>query len=125
VGPLLGLSVFVIVLLISIVRRNENPRVLMISMLFTISIYYFLSTTVHPWYIAIPLIISVFTQYRFVIVWSFVVMLSYSAYANAPFQENYWLIFVEYVVVYGFLLFELLKSFPLSLKSPLHKFTRI
>lgn len=110
VGPLLGLSVFIIVLLLSIIRRNDNPRILMVSMLFTISIYYFLSTTVHPWYIAIPLIISIFTQYRFVVVWSLVVMLSYSAYGNESFQENYWLVFIEYLVVFTFLIFELSKS---------------
>lgn len=110
VGPLLGLSVFIIVLLLSITRRNNNPRILMCSMLFAISSYYFLSTTVHPWYIAIPLIISVFTKYRFVVVWSLVVMLSYSAYGNDAFQENYWLVFVEYLVVFCFLIFELLKS---------------
>jgi len=110
VGPLLGLSVFVIVLLLSIIRRNDNPHILMVSMLFTISIYYFLSTTVHPWYIAIPLIFSVFTQYRFVVIWSFVVMLSYSAYGNESFKENYWLVFIEYLVVFSFLIFEILKS---------------
>ena len=110
VGPLLGLSVFIIVLLLSIIRRNDNPRILMGSMLFIISIYYFLSTTVHPWYIAIPLIISVFTQYRFVVVWSLVVMLSYFAYGNETFRENYTLIFVEYTFVIGFLIFELFKS---------------
>jgi len=109
VGPLLGLTVFIIVLLLSIIRRNDNPRILMVSMLFTISIYYFLSTTVHPWYIAIPLIISVFTKYRFAVVWSFIVMLSYSAYGNDAFQENYWLIFIEYLVVFSFLIFEILK----------------
>lgn len=110
VGPLLGLSVFVIVLLLSLIRQNEKPRILLVSMLFAISIYYFLSTTVHPWYIAIPLIISVFTRYRFVVVWSMVVMLSYFAYSNEIFQENYWLIFVEYTLVIGFLIFELFKS---------------
>lgn len=109
-GPLLGLTVFVIVLLLSIIRRNEKPQVLMGSMLFAISIYYFLSTTVHPWYITIPLILSVFTQYRFVVVWSLVVMLSYIAYGNETFQENYWMIFVEYTMVIGFLIFELFKS---------------
>ncbi len=109
VGPLLGLSVFIIVLLLSIIPKNQNPRRLLVSMLFTISFYYFLSTTVHPWYIAIPLIISIFTPFRFVIVWSLVVMLSYSAYGNVPFQENYWLIFIEYLIVFSFLIYEVLR----------------
>lgn len=110
VGPILGLAIFIIVLLFAIIPKNQNPQRLMVSMLFTITIYYLLSTTVHPWYIAIPLVISVFTQYRFVVVWSLVVMLSYSAYGNEVFQENYWLIFIEYSVVFNFLIFELYKS---------------
>ncbi len=110
VGPLLGLTVFVIVMLFAMIPKNQIPRRLMVSMLFSISTYYFLSTTVHPWYIAIPLIISVFTQYRFVLVWSFVVMLSYSTYGNDIFQENYWFILFEYIAIFGFLIFELFKS---------------
>lgn len=110
VGPLLGLTVFIIILLFAIIPKNQNSQRFMISMLFSISIYYFLSTTVHPWYIAIPLTISIFTQYRFVVAWSFMVMLSYSAYGNETFKENYWFIYIEYIAVYGFLIFELIKS---------------
>jgi len=125
VGPLLGLSVFIIVLLFSIIRRNEKPQVLLVSMLFAISIYYFLSTTIHSWYIAIPLIISVFTQYRFVVVWSFLIMLSYSAYGNNTFKENYFLIFVVYFVVFGYMIIEVYKSRFQSFKSQLHKHASI
>lgn len=110
VGPLLGLTVFFIVIMLSIIRKNEQPKRMMETMLFAVVIYYFLSTTVHPWYIAVPLIISVFTRYRFVVVWSLVVMLSYSAYGNESFKENYWLVFIEYTAVIGFLIFEVLKS---------------
>jgi general stress protein CsbA len=61
---------------------------------------------VHPWYIATPLLLSVFTKFRFPLVWSLLIMLSYSAYANAEFQENYWLIAIEYIVVIGVFLLE-------------------
>lgn len=117
VGPLLGLTVFFIVIMLSIIRKNELPKRMMETMLFAVVIYYFLSTTVHPWYIAVPLILSVFTRYRFMIVWSFTIMLSYFAYGNDSFQENYWLVFIEYTAVIGFLIFEVFKSKSQPIKS--------
>jgi hypothetical protein len=110
VGPLLGITVFLIVITMAIVRKNQEPKHLMVSMLFAVSVYYFLATTVHPWYIVIPLIISVFTNYRFVIAWSFVIMLSYAAYSHPEFKENLWLVGVEYFVVFSFLSWEILQN---------------
>ena len=63
----------------------------------------------HPWYLATLVILSVFTNYRFPIVWSVVIVLSYQAYANIPWKENLWLIALEYLVVYGFLLWEIIQ----------------
>jgi hypothetical protein len=110
-GPLLGILVFAIMLQLAIIPKNQKPKVLLNSMLISVSIYYFMTTTVHPWYIAIPLILSVFTTYRFAVLWSLVVMLSYSAYQIEGFQENFWLIATEYGVVYGYFGYEFLKSY--------------
>jgi alpha-1,6-mannosyltransferase len=76
-------------------------------MLFGISIYFLLATTVHPWYICTPLILSVFTRYKFPIVWSAAVILSYSAYGLNDFSENLWLVALEYTVVIGFAVWEI------------------
>lgn len=78
-------------------------------MLLGVSAYFFLSTTVHPWYIATPLILSIFTRYRFAILWSFLVYLSYYAYGNEQFQENLWLVAAEYLLVIGYFIWEFLK----------------
>ena len=77
-------------------------------MLLGVSAYFLLSTTVHPWYIATPLLLSVFTKYRFPIVWSAFVMLSYSAYGAEGFKENLWLVAAEYVIVIAFAITEML-----------------
>jgi hypothetical protein len=108
-GPILGLTSLIVILLLTFIPKNERPRQMMVSMLMAISVYYFLSTTVHPWYIALPLIISVFTHYRFVVLWSLLVMVSYYAYGNSDFKESMWLVGGEYVLLYGFLGFELVK----------------
>ena len=108
-GPILGLTSLIVILILTFVPKNERPRQMMVSMLMAISVYYFLSTTVHPWYIALPLIISVFTPYRFVVFWSLLVMLSYYAYGNSDFKESMWLVGGEYVLLYAFFGYELLK----------------
>lgn len=88
-------------------RKTENLKQLLTAMLLALSFYFLLSTTVHPWYIATPLLLSVFTKYKFPIVWSFVVMLSYSAYGKEGFDENLWWVTLEYLVVIGMALWEL------------------
>jgi hypothetical protein len=40
-------------------------------------------------------------------VWSFVVILSYAAYTSDGFQENLWLVALEYIIVIGVFIKEL------------------
>jgi len=110
VGKVLPLVVIVFLLVISFFRKNNTPQQLITAMLFAISFYLLLSTTVHPWYIATPLLLSVFTKYRFPIVWSGMVMLSYSAYGIEGFSENLWLVAIEYTVVIGYFLLEIFQK---------------
>ncbi|WP_313111899.1 mannosyltransferase [Aequorivita sediminis] len=106
VGKILPLIVVLFILGLSFLKKNSTPQQLITSMLFAVSFYFLLSTTVHPWYIATPLILSVFTNYKFPIVWSFVVILSYSAYGKEGFDENLWLVALEYIIVTGVAVWE-------------------
>jgi hypothetical protein len=106
VGKILPLIVIGALLLLTFFRKNGKAQQLITVMLLGISFYFLLSTTVHPWYAATPLLLCVFTRYRFPVVWSFTIMLSYSAYGVDGFQENLWLIAVEYSVVIGFFVWE-------------------
>jgi alpha-1,6-mannosyltransferase len=106
VGKILPMIVIVFLVLISFLRNNKSISGLITSLLFGISFYYLLSTTVHPWYIATPLLLSVFTKYRFPLVWSLVVMLSYSAYGINGFSENLCLLALEYLIVIGYFIWE-------------------
>ncbi len=92
IGILAGLALF---------RKNNSLEKLITAMLFGFTAYLFLSTTIHPWYLAIPLMLSIFTNYRYLMVWSFVVILSYAAYTSAGFQENLWLVALEYIIIIG------------------------
>ena len=107
-GKILPLIVIAFVLVLAFFRKNRSTRDLLTVMLFSISFYFLLATTVHPWYAATPLLLCIFTKYRFPILWSGMVFLSYSAYGVNGFSENLWLVAIEYVVVIGFALWEIL-----------------
>lgn len=99
--------VLLFVLSFSFFRKIGTTKELITAMLLAFSVYLFMSTTVHPWYIATLLILSVFTNYKFPLVWSFIGILSYLAYANASHSENLWVISLEYLVIYTVFLWEL------------------
>ena len=95
------------VITISLFRKNITLVQLITALLFSLCFYYFTATTIHPWYLATPIILSVFTKYKFPIVWSLVVILSYQGYSNIPWKENLWLVAIEYFVVFSFLIYEI------------------
>ncbi|MHA6278610.1 glycosyltransferase 87 family protein [Salinimicrobium sp. CAU 1759] len=111
-GPVLAAVVFFLVLFLSLFRRNSEIRDLLTSMMFASVIYLFLATTVHPWYLATPILLSVFTKYKFVQVWSLIVVLSYFAYSQPDYAENLWLVAMEYVIVLGVMFFEIFSQRP-------------
>ncbi|OIQ23178.1 glycosyltransferase 87 family protein [Lacinutrix sp. MedPE-SW] len=110
IGKVLPVITVLFILYISFFKKNTSLKKLITAMLFSFTIYLFLSTTVHPWYIATILMLSVFTNYKFPLVWSFIVIISYLAYANTDNTENLWIIALEYVVVFSVFIWELLKK---------------
>ncbi len=79
---------------------------LFIGMLWCILIYFALTTTLHPWYIISLVIISLFTNYRFPLVWSCLIFMTYTGYNTETFDENLQIVALEYIVVTGYLLYE-------------------
>jgi hypothetical protein len=110
VMPVLTKIILISIILMAIFRKYKTDQDLMISAMFAFVIFYGFSTTVHPWYISLILIYSVFTNYRFALIWSFLVMLSYSAYAETNFAENKWFLITEYVLVGAVLVYEIIKN---------------
>jgi len=114
VGPILSITTFVLVMLVYFYKNNSWEDSLK-KMLFAYTIYLLLATTIHPWYIINLVLLSVFVRnYRYAIIWSVLVILSYSAYMMDDYQENYLFIAIEYSVVIGWLGFELIRSKKLS-----------
>ena len=107
IGKLLPVVTILFLVIITFFRKNKSPQQLITALLIAISFYYFTTTTMHPWYLATLVLLSVFTKYRFPIVWSVVIVLSYQVYANNPWKENLWFVGLEYLIVFGFLFWEI------------------
>lgn len=106
IGKIIPIVVILFVIIITFFRKNKSTIQLITAMLIVLSFYYFTTTTVHPWYIATLLMLSIFTKYKFPLVWSFVIVLSYFAYVNGSNTENLWIICLEYIVVYSVFIWE-------------------
>ncbi|WP_439340452.1 glycosyltransferase 87 family protein [Thalassobellus citreus] len=120
IGKVMALLVVLFSLAISFFRKNKTTVELITAMLLVLSFFYFTTTTLHPWYVAMLLILSVFTKYKFPLVWSFVIILSYLAYININKQdksENLWIIGLEYTIVYGVFIWEVFYKKQLNNKA--------
>ncbi len=87
--------------------QHQALRHLPVRVLLTLTVYWLLATTVHPWYITSLVAASVFTRFRYPLVWSGVIILSYATYRALPYHENLWLTGLEYGVAISFALYEL------------------
>ena len=115
IGKIMPILTIIFLIGVTFFRKNKSILELITAMLFSLSFYYFTTTTLHPWYLATLIILSIFTKYRFPIIWSIAIIFSYQAYSNTPWKENLWFVGLEYVIVYGYLLWELF------IKKPTHK----
>ena len=107
IGQVIVLLSAVLILIKS--RRNRDLKSIFNYIVWLLLIYYAFASIVHPWYIIYLLTLSIFTNLRFPLVWSFVVVLSYYAYRDVGVvNESYWLIGLEYVVLLGAVVWDLL-----------------
>jgi len=87
-------------------RSSIDAHNLFLFLLFTISLYLFCATTIHPWYVALPLVFCLFTDFRYPVLWSGLIMLTYVNYSFVEYREVMLIVFIEYVFVFGFLIYE-------------------
>ena len=108
IGKILPVISLLFILGFSLLRKNKDLITLSTSLVLAFGVYLFLSTTVHPWYIATLLVMSLFTKYRFPLIWSFAIILSYLAYSNSSNSENLWVIALEYIIVFSAFIWEVI-----------------
>ncbi len=109
IGKITAIVTVIFILFLAFFKKNNSTKNLLISMLFGISFYYFFSSTVHPWYVATPLLLCIFTKYTFPIFWSFVVILSYHTYSSLTWNENLFLVAFQYILLFSYIIYEIKK----------------
>lgn len=110
IGPALAICTLVSVLALTFLEKNPTWKRLPLMMLFVICIYLSFTTTVHPWYIALPLVLCVFTRFRFPVLWSALILLTYINYSTPEYQENLWIVALEYLAVWIYFLWEFFRG---------------
>jgi len=109
-GPWLAVIAYLGIFIILLKRKISSWTYFFPLMLFALSWYYLFALIVHPWYSINLVFLAVFTQFRYPMLWSFLAILSYSAYSNPSFQENHWLIALEYLAVVAYGIWEFLNK---------------
>lgn len=111
IGPLLALS-FVLLCLGVYLLQVLNDKSILYRALIILTGYLFLSTTVHPWYLISLIALSAFTNFKYPMVWSLLIYISYHTYQSVPYRENLWLVAAQYLALAIFLLVDTGILFP-------------
>ena len=107
-GRWLAVSTFVGIIIYTLLERKDR---LPSAWMWVWLIYLLLATTVHPWYVAPLLAFSIFSSYRFAVLWSGLIFLSYAGYVTDGFSENLLLTGLEYGLLMMFIGYELYSNF--------------
>jgi len=106
-GPLMGVLAFSGMVIFNILASSKMK--LMERMLWTYMIYFLFATTVHPWYVLPILVLGIFSEYKFPILWSFMVFFTYWGYTQSGYQEHLGIVAVEYSSLMIFIVFEVVQ----------------
>ncbi|MEM6723154.1 MAG: glycosyltransferase 87 family protein, partial [Bacteroidota bacterium] len=99
-GPGLALVAGVLILWLAYRERSEAFSSLPEMWLWSFFIFLLSTTTLHPWYLSILIAMSALSGLRFPLVWSYLILLTYVNYSYPEFQENLWMVMIEYVVLF-------------------------
>lgn len=115
IGPLMAALTFWGIFRVALFEKAYSWASLFQNMLFAISLYLALTATVHPWYVILPLGLSLFTDFRYPVLWSGLIVLSYIKYSIWGENWNWLAVGVEYSIVYTFAYLEW-KKYPVLRK---------
>ncbi len=99
IGPVLAVITFIIIIYKSFRMGVATVRELLALNLEIFIIYLLLATTVHPWYLIVPIFLGGFLGNRVVLAWSLLIYLSYHTYMTPLFREDFRIVFAEYALL--------------------------
>ncbi|MEM9857052.1 MAG: hypothetical protein AAF843_06840 [Bacteroidota bacterium] len=109
-GPWLSVITFIIIMSIALFahpKKDGTPAV----WLWIFLIYFAMATIVHPWYVTALVALCTLTHYRFPMLWSALIFLSYLGYSETGFEENMLIVALEYSLLLIFVIYEIRRTF--------------
>jgi len=110
IGPRLALGTFTGIVLLFLWERKVDWKSLPLKMLWGICLYLLFTTTVHPWYTSLPIVLCLFTRFRFPILWSGLIYFTYINYSYPTYHENLTVVAIEYSLVFALFVIELFRG---------------
>jgi alpha-1,6-mannosyltransferase len=89
-------------------KKETSTQKILSQTLLLLTVYFLISTTVHPWYIITLVFLSILTQYSYPILWSFTIIFSYFSYHNGYVLENDYWRFTQYGMVLIIFFYEII-----------------
>ncbi len=108
-APVLAVISFIVILAISFWPAKKISFTE--KSLWIFSVYFLFSTMVQPWYAAILILLAALSRFRFPLVFSLLVLLSYYPYSLKEYNEDngLWLIAIEYTLLFVYITWEIFK----------------
>lgn len=110
IGKALPVFAAAFIVWVTLYKDINNAQVFIERLLLSLLVYYGFSLIVHPWYISVLVVLSIFTRYKFAFIWSGLIMLTYSTYLQKPYHEILWVTALEYIGLGTVLYFEIYKK---------------
>lgn len=107
-GPWMGILTAICIISFNLIAKKSVtvPE----RFLWTWFFYCLFATTLHPWY-CLPLVIfGLLSGYKFPVLWTFLIFFTYIGYTESGFQENLWITFMEYILLFSFIVFEVIQK---------------
>ncbi|MBC7511615.1 MAG: hypothetical protein H7320_23150 [Ferruginibacter sp.] len=104
IASMLGAIALMLILFISFFRFKKE--ILFEKALWIFFIYLLSAAMVHPWYISTLVALSVFSKFKFPIIFSLLILLSYFPYWLKVYDENMWIILLEYLLLWLYVFYE-------------------
>ncbi|MCZ4409602.1 hypothetical protein O3Q51_12335 [Cryomorphaceae bacterium 1068] len=99
-GPALGVASAILMLAVGFSQAKLKEKALLVYLIFLL-----FSSTVHPWYIIPVVYLSLLTDRKAILIWSFTAFFSYSHYLGELEPKYEWLL-VEYVLLLVAMIYE-------------------
>lgn len=117
VGPILSIISLTLILFISLKSKVFSLHVFLKKTFYVFLIFLLFSSTIHPWYISLFLVLGILTQRMIGVIWTVIIMLTYFTYYTEVYKENLWLVLIEYLIVLTYGVVEYVKNSNPNLKD--------